>query len=307
MNDRLKALVAEHFSNHVDDWKNIYDKDQDAIDRFYSINIINRKTAVLRSLDEYAQGRSLKVLDAGCGPGIFMEEVLERGHSVVGMDLSEDMIKEAGNAVKRYGAGRATCLQGDVGHIPCADSSFDVALCIGVLSYLQDDRAGIAELNRVVKPGGLVILALPNLMRLNAWLDPYYYLYRGPQYLYRKMRVLYKRAPERTHPGHSGPRDINNIMRKYRRNQLSGLMQTYGLIETSRIGVGYGPLTFWRRPVLSTQRSLRISDSIERMASRKGLSLIREFANHWVFCLRKNGAGHLPAAQAPHEMQRELE
>ena len=142
---------------------------------------------------------------------------------------------------------------------------------------------------------------------MNVWLDPYYYLYRGPQYLYRKIRALSKRGPGQTHPGHSGSRDINSIMRKYRRNQLTGLMRTNSLTETGRIGVGYGPLTFWRRPVLSTERSLRISDSIEKMSSRKGLSLVREFANHWVFCLRKNGAGHLPAAQAPHEMQREPE
>jgi ubiquinone/menaquinone biosynthesis C-methylase UbiE len=305
MNDRLKTLVAEHFSNHVNEWKTIYDKDQGAIDRFYSINIINRKTAVLRSLDEYAYGRSLKVLDAGCGPGIFMDEVLKRGHSVVGMDLSEDMVREANNVAKKYGEGRATCLQGDIGHIPFSESSFDVALCIGVLSYLQDDRTSVAELSRVVKPGGLVILALPNLIRLNVWLDPYYYLYRGPQYLYRKIRALTStNDPGQTQPGYPGSRDINNIMRKYRRNQLSGLMRTCNLIETVRIGIGYGPLTFWRRPVLSTERSLRISDSIEKMASRKGLSLIRDLANHWVFCLRKNGtAGYRSVAQTPHEMQ----
>ncbi len=303
MDDRHRAFVAEHFSDHVDDWKVIYKKDQDAIDRCYSSDIMNRKTAVLRSLDAFARGRSLQVLDAGCGPGIFMEEVLERGHSVVAMDLSEDMVREAGIVAKKYGAGRATCFRGDVGHIPCTDNSFDVVLCIGVLSYLREDRSGVAELSRVARPGGLVILALPNLMRLNAWFDPYYYLRRGPQYVCRKLCAPSKHDPWQAHAGKSGPRALDDILRKYRRNELSGLLQEYNLIETGCMGVGYGPLTFWRRPVFSTERSLRISRRIEEMASRRGLSLICDFANHWVLCLKKGGnAGNGANRRDPHEM-----
>lgn len=281
MNDRLKTFVAEHFSSHAEDWRIVYDAGQDRIDKFYSQNLIDRKTAVLNAIDGYSNGRPLKILDVGCGPGILMDEVLQRGHSVAGVDISREMQNQALSVAKKY-AGRAVCMQGDIESLPFVDNAFDAVMCIGVLSYLHDDRKSIAEMSRVVRPGGLVIVALPNLLRLNVWFDPYYYLYLGPRQL-----CLGIRQRSTPHPLPTKPGTVDRIMRKYRPKQLSAIFRSQDLLETDCRGIGYGPFTLWRKAVFSTGRSLRISQGIERLSSRKGLTLLSSLANHWVICLRK--------------------
>lgn len=94
-----------------------------------------------------------RLLDAGCGPGGLTRRLTRHG-TVVAMDRSPLALafhaRDGGIAV----------LQGDVSALPLADESFDAVVCIDVLYHraVPDDRAALAELARVCRPGGVVLL-----------------------------------------------------------------------------------------------------------------------------------------------------
>ena len=100
-----------------------------------------------------------RVLDAGCGPGFYVAEILERvgpEGSVVGVDASEPMLALA--AKRCEGHANVAFKGGDVTALPVADADFDRALSVQVLEYVSDIPAALAELKRVLRPGGRLLL-----------------------------------------------------------------------------------------------------------------------------------------------------
>jgi ubiquinone/menaquinone biosynthesis C-methylase UbiE len=95
-----------------------------------------------------------RVLDVACGTGIVARTAAERtgpaGH-VVGLDLNEAML-----TVARRVRPDLDWRQGDATSLPFPDGTFDVALCQSGLMFVPDPAAAVAELARVVRPGGRV-------------------------------------------------------------------------------------------------------------------------------------------------------
>jgi SAM-dependent methyltransferase len=116
-------------------------------------NALYDRPAVLGLLGDVAGKR---VLDAGCGPGLYLEELVARGADAVGVDASAEMVKEA----KRRLGDRATVARHDLRRpLPFPDSDFDAAISALVIHYLDDRVAFLRELKRVVKPGGIVVFS----------------------------------------------------------------------------------------------------------------------------------------------------
>jgi SAM-dependent methyltransferase len=100
-----------------------------------------------------------RILDAGCGGGGVMAELAQLGE-VVGLEPSP--VSRA-QALAR-GAGQV--LDGSLEGLPFDDAAFDLALTLDVLEHLDDDRGGLGELRRVVRPGGFLIVTVPAHPRL---------------------------------------------------------------------------------------------------------------------------------------------
>jgi ubiquinone/menaquinone biosynthesis C-methylase UbiE len=98
-----------------------------------------------------------RVLDAGCGNGPLMEALRARGATVWGFDSSAAMLELA-----RARLGEDVDLQvADLSRpLPYVDGAFDDVVCSLVLHYLPDWAAPLAELRRVLKPGGRLLLAV---------------------------------------------------------------------------------------------------------------------------------------------------
>lgn len=96
-------------------------------------------------------GGDERVLDCGCGNGIYLARLTARGHRgpVMGLDLSLGMLKAA--AVRVPGSALAVA---DLASLPLADDSVDVVLAMHVLYHLPDRRLAVRELRRVLAPGG---------------------------------------------------------------------------------------------------------------------------------------------------------
>lgn len=108
---------------------------------------------------EVAGGRAL---DLGCGTGVITLSLAERGFGVVGVDHSPDMLAVAEQKLERRGAsGKHKLMTADVRDLPFASDEFDCVTCQGLLHHLEDIRPCIAELARVLKPGGFFYVSEP--------------------------------------------------------------------------------------------------------------------------------------------------
>ncbi|MGH2451593.1 MAG: class I SAM-dependent methyltransferase [Candidatus Limnocylindria bacterium] len=122
----------------------------DAYDRFmgrYSRELAPR-------LIEFARIESeMRVLDVGCGPGALAERLAERVGSglVSAADPSEPFVAACARRVPG-----ADVRQAEAEKLPWRDGAFDAALAQLVVNFMRDPRAGVAEMRRVVRPGGVV-------------------------------------------------------------------------------------------------------------------------------------------------------
>lgn len=111
------------------------------------------------------------VLDVACGTGDMAVSLVERGCTVTGIDLSEEML-----AIARQKAPIVTFMIADAEHLPFPDASFDAVTCaFGVRNFVHLEQ-GLKEMLRVLKPGGTMVileLATPD----NPLVKPFYNLY----------------------------------------------------------------------------------------------------------------------------------
>jgi ubiquinone/menaquinone biosynthesis C-methylase UbiE len=104
------------------------------------------------------------ILDAGCGTGIFTEDIIETGARVVGLELAFDMLRRA---VTKCSGQTFHSVIGDIQRLPFADASFNKAISITAIEFIQDARRAVEELFRVTKPGGCIVVATLN--SLSPW------------------------------------------------------------------------------------------------------------------------------------------
>lgn len=113
-----------------------------------------------------------RLLDFGCGPGtisVGLASAVDPGE-FHGVDMEESQIERARAAAWAGGHANATFHVGDVTALPFEDSYFDAAHCHAVLMHVPDTAAVLAEVKRVLKPGG--IIASRELFVSSSFLEP---------------------------------------------------------------------------------------------------------------------------------------
>jgi len=98
------------------------------------------------------------VLSVGCGPGVILNEVSALHASVraTGMDISADRVKEA--IQRNRENSRLNFVRGDAQAIPFPSNRFDLVYSRMLLQYLREKEKAVAEMARVCRPGGIVLL-----------------------------------------------------------------------------------------------------------------------------------------------------
>ena len=97
-----------------------------------------------------------EVLECACGTGLLSGVIAERCRSLVATDLSEKMLQVA---QRKFGSRpNLTFRQGDILHIDFPDESFDAVVAANVIHLLKEPERALAELDRVCRPGGRLII-----------------------------------------------------------------------------------------------------------------------------------------------------
>jgi Methylase involved in ubiquinone/menaquinone biosynthesis len=121
-------------------------------------------------IKKIAQAKISSFLDVGCGTGFILSQVSDQV-SRCGIDLSPQMIERAKQTLKE----QAELVVGDAENLPWSDEWFDTVCCTFSFHHYPNPKKVLAEINRVLKKGGRLILAdpwMPSLLRqiLNALL-----------------------------------------------------------------------------------------------------------------------------------------
>jgi ubiquinone/menaquinone biosynthesis C-methylase UbiE len=116
-----------------------------------------------RIVMELLRGQRGRLLEVGCGPGAMLPDLLAMGFEVHGIDVSAEMIRSAEQRIAAHAlASRCRLRIGDVERLRYSDASFDAVLSMGVLEYLPNHATALHEIARVLKPGGQLVLTVPN-------------------------------------------------------------------------------------------------------------------------------------------------
>ena len=99
------------------------------------------------------------ILDCGMGPGRLLVELERRDWSVAGVDVSGEMVARAR---ARLPTRADQLLQGRLESLPFPSETFDAAVSTGVIEYVEDVPRALAEMARVLRPGGLFVVSMPN-------------------------------------------------------------------------------------------------------------------------------------------------
>ena len=121
-----------------------------------------RKTVLLKCLQGWNLAGTVW-LDAGCGTGTLARWMTTRGCSVLGVDAASEMVAAARAAQAQGYSDRLSFVRVQtIARLALDDCSLDGILCSSVLEYVSDPSACLNEFARVLKPGGLLLVSVPN-------------------------------------------------------------------------------------------------------------------------------------------------
>ena len=159
------------------------------------------------------------VLDLGCGFGRHAYEALRRGASVVACDLGVDELRQVravagvmhdAGQVGPTDAGVGTVMletaNGDARRLPFADGAFDRVIASEVMEHIDDDDTAMAELTRVLRPGGTIAVTVPSLF---------------PE------KVCWSLSED-----YHAPKVAGGHVRIYRRQQVIAMLRAAGMVPT---------------------------------------------------------------------------
>ena len=124
----------------------------------HPIDKASRRLAI-RTIDELCKSSEPLVLDVGCSSGFLLEELTVQmpRAAVIGADYIEQPLQKLANQFKGI-----PLLQFDLRHCPLPDASIDGIVCLNVLEHIDDHVAALANIFRILRPGGIAHIEVPS-------------------------------------------------------------------------------------------------------------------------------------------------
>jgi ubiquinone/menaquinone biosynthesis C-methylase UbiE len=250
-----QAEVDWYFQSSAGYWKEIYRSR-----RVRALTYQQCRDVVLRWMAALGLPASARILDVGCGAGVLAADLASAGYSVDAIDTAPAML----DMTRRHAscaavAARVNVRLGDAHALVFPDAMFDVVTAIGLLPWLHSEAVAIYEMQRVLKPGGYVLVTTDNELRLDRLLDP---LSTPPLAPLRRMaRALMPGA-------HTPKSPCGFASKRHRPTEVDGLLSRHGFIKARSMTLGFWPLTFFDREIFSDAISVRIDRFLRALAGR---------------------------------------
>ena len=143
-----------------------YDTTADMYDERYA----KEQHAKYKKALESVGVEGLKVLDVGCGSGLFFKEVANHAQLVVGVDVSRKLLHKALKQANFFG--NVFVLQADADHLPLKDCIFDAVFSFTMLQNVPKPKETLSEMKRTTKRGSrVVVTGLKKAFSLNVFKD----------------------------------------------------------------------------------------------------------------------------------------
>jgi ubiquinone/menaquinone biosynthesis C-methylase UbiE len=265
---RVQVEVDRWFGGHTDEWDTIYGRAD-----VWALIHQQRLARALAWVDRLGLAPGTRVLDLGCGAGLGTTALGRRGLAVTATDTVSGMLERTRQQAARAGLdGRLELARCDAHRLPFRSEMFGLVISLGVLPWLHSPGVALAEMARVVRPGGAVIANVDNRWRLSDLLD----LRLNP--LLQRPRAALRRA---LHRPRSGVRD-----RSHSRREFDALLGAVGLVPQQRACFGFGPFTMLGHQVVPDTSGVRLHGWLQAYADR-GLPVLRATGAAYMVLARK--------------------
>ncbi len=280
--------IDHAFHAAADEWRDLY-RQESIQARIYQ----ERRARALEWIDSLRLPPGSRVLEVGCGAGLTSVDLAGRGFEVTAMDSVPAMVDQTRRLVQEEGvADRVSVLSADTHDLPFPDEAFELVLALGVLPWLHSPERAMAEMTRVLRPGGHLLATTDNAYGMHYILDPRMNPLVAPlrRLAARLLRLLGLRRRTSVVARLDPPR-------RFRR-----LVHGAGLRPLRESTLGFGPVTVRRRPVLSPREDLRLHRTLQDLADQ-GVPIVRSTgAQHMILARRPEpAAGPTVAPRGPSE------
>ncbi|HET9177639.1 MAG TPA: class I SAM-dependent methyltransferase [Terriglobia bacterium] len=252
---RPENSVDEFFHEHSQYWKDVYQADT-----LSAVIYRERRSAVLSMVHNLLLPVRSRILEVGCGAGSTSVALARRGYRVNAVDTVEGMLELTRQAANEAVVGAdLEVSSADICQLSFPSGYFALALAVGVFAWLEQPRRALAELHRVTRSGGYVIITATNSWCLNQVLDPLCFPGLRPM-RWQIAEVLEKFNVWRR----SRPRQ-----HRYSVKQVDALLSQTGFQKLTGRTLGFGPFTVFKQKLLPNRGDVKLHQKFQALADRR--------------------------------------
>ena len=150
-----------------------------------------RHQIILQLVEEFIPLRDSLILDVGCGPGLLAFDLAKKGYQGFGIDISDGMINLSKDILKGKGWNFSV---GDVEQTKFEENKFDCVIASGVIEYMNEDLKMLQEMQRILKPGGYLIINITNILGYSTSLNSLTNLAKRIPFIMEFLSIIRKKS-----------------------------------------------------------------------------------------------------------------
>ncbi len=260
----VKRHYRDFFGEKVDYWDEVYQDEDYQKDDLHGRMLNERMEHAIRMCVAGIE-RPLYVMDIGCGGGVLAKRLSHLGHIVYAVDHSHEMVVKT-RQVSEGASKQLHIYPGvtDIEDLAFPGECFDRVTCLGVLMYLKSYDKAITEIRRVLKTGGIAVIAVSNRIRIDELLDVPLLLKKAIVHVFKKVRHLNKCIPYK----------FNNTLKENGFEILEGVSH------------GFGPFTLNGKVIFNNRVNFFVDRQFEKL---RFLPVISRLGYTYIVKARKQG------------------